>query len=458
MKRLLAGILSAALCLTAFTGCGGKSTPGAADSAAPAPSSGTVSEDSGAVPTDKVTLRFEWWGGDDRHEATNKAIKKFEEKYPYITVKGEYGGFDGMQDKVNTQKAGNTLPDIVQVNYDWLASLSKDGTGFYDLNSLGGIIDLSQWDKNILQFGVRNNVLNAIAVSVTGRSAFYNKTTFDKVGVPIPKTWDDLLAVGKKFEQYNKSYYPTDLDTGSGFTSFFTVMAYEQQKTGKEFLNQNGEIGFTVDEFKDALDFYTTLEKNHVTRTQKQIQNDAGSTALYQTDQFISGKVAGMLEWSSSVGKFEQVLKDKQQELVLGDLPTLSGAKNAGWFVKPSLLIAISGETKYPKQSALFLNWLLNDPEAAVILGTSRGIPSSKSALEALKKSNGKLADDLSYKATEQINGCSPILESPYMDNSEIKKAYIQAIQSVSYGNADTQKAAKTLYDSMTGILQELKE
>lgn len=460
MKRLLAGILSAAICATTFAGCSNTNTTAsskAADKSTSAASTKT-GVSNGGVPTDKVTLRFEWWGGDDRHQATLKAIKKFEEKYPYITINGEYAGFDGMQEKVNTQMAGHTAPDIVQINYDWLASLSKNGKGFYDLNSLKDIIDLSQWDEGTLKFGMRNNVLNAIAVSTTGRSAFYNKTTFDKVGVSIPKSWDDLIAAGKKFQSYNKDYYPTDLDTGSGFTSFFTVMAYEQQKTGKEFLNQKGEIGFTVDEFKDALDFYMALEKAHVTRTQKQIQNDAGQTPLYQTDKFISGKVAGMLEWSSSVGKFDKVLKDKKNKLVLGDLPTLSGAKNAGWFVKPSLLIAINGETKYPKQSALFLNWLLNDPEAATILGTSRGIPSSKAALAALEKSNSKLKDDLAYQATEQINKCNPVLESPYMDNSEIKKAYITAIQSVSYGSADTQKAAQTLYNSMKNTLEDIVE
>lgn len=459
MKRFVASLLTAAVCLTSFAGCSGGTKQANADSAASQQASEAKSGAANAgVPTDKVTLRFQWWGGDDRHKATNDAIKKFEEKYPYITIKAEYGGFDGMQDKVNTEKAGHTLPDIVQVNYDWLASLSKDGKGFYDLDSLKDIIDLSQWDQATLQFGKRNGILNAIAVSTTGRSAFYNKTTFDKVGVSIPKSWDDLIAAGKKFESYNKDYYPTDLDTGSGFTAFFTVMAYEQQKTGKQFLTQDGKVGFTVDEFKDALDFYMTLEKNHVTRTQKQIQNDAGSTALYQTDQFISGKVAGMLEWSSSVGKFDKVLKDKKEKLVLGDLPMLASKKNAGWFVKPSLLLAISGETKYPKQSALFLNWLLNDPDASVILGTTRGVPSSKSALTALVKSNPKLSEDLSYQATEQISRCNPILESPYMDNSEIKKAYITAIQSISYGNADTKTAAQKLYDSMNSTLEDIVE
>lgn len=463
MKRLISIVLSVMMLAGTMAGCGGSNVGKAASKAAPAANAAsqaagsTVSGDKD-IPKDPVTLRVEWWGGDDRHKATLDAIKAFEKLYPYITIKAEYGGFDGMQEKVNTQMAGHTAPDVMQINYDWIASLSKDGKGFYDLNSLNGIIDLSNWDQDTLKFGMRKNILNAIAVSTTGRSFFYNKTTFDKLGVSIPKTWDDLLAAGEKFQSAGKDYYPCDFDTGSGFTSFYMAMAYEQQKTGKEFLSQDGEIGLTVDEFKDALDFYMKLEKGHVTRTQKQIQNDAGQTPLYQTNNFISGNVAGFLEWSSSVGKFKQVLTEKKNTLVLGDLPTMSDAKISGWFVKPSLLFAINGQTKYPKQSALFLNYLLNSPEASTILGSTRGIPTSKAALAALQKSNTKLSTDIAYQATAQINNCKPTLESPYMDNSQIKKAYIAAVQSVSYGTASTQQAAQTLYQSMKDTLSDIVE
>lgn len=463
MKRLIASVLTAVLCAGVFAGCsGGETASNKAKEETAQTSSQTDKEESsvssGGVPTDNVTLRVEWWGGDDRHEATLAAIKKFEKKYPYIKIKAEYAGFKGMQEKVNTQMAGHTAPDVVQINYDWLAPLSKNGKGFYDLNSLKDIIDLSQWDEDILQFGIRNDILNAIPISTTGRSFFYNKDTLKKVGVEAPKTWDDLIEVGKAFEKYNKEYYPMDFDTGSGFTSFYAVMAYEQQKTGKEFLTKEGKVGFSVDEFKDAFDFYKKMEDAHVTRTQKQIQNDAGKTPLYQTDQFISGKVAGMIEWSSSVGKFEKVLKEKNQSMVLGDLPVLPDAKMSGWFIKPSMLFAINGETKYPKQSALFLNWLLNNPEAAKTLGTTRGIPASKSAMSALLASDAGLKNSLSYQATEQINNCKPTLESPYMDNSELKQAYITAMQAISYGNATTQQAAQTLVESMNNTLEDIVE
>ncbi len=453
MKKMIAISLAAVLALGSFAGCGGNAAPeGPASSQAPESPAAEASE----AVQEPVTIRVQWWGGDDRHEATLKAIEAFQKKYDYITVEPEYGGWDGHTEKVNTQFAGGTAADVLQVNYDWIANLSPDGKGFLDLKSAPEI-DLSNWDESVLKFGYSNGILNAIPVSVTGRSLYYNKSTYDRLGVEIPKTWDDLKAAGAKFQAAGETMYPFDLDTGSGFPAWYAACVYEQQKTGKQFITDDSKLGFTVDEIGDALDFYMSLEQSKAIRTQQTRMNDAGETALYQTDPFISGNVAGVLEWGSSIGKFAKVLTEKvpADELVLGDLPVIDGAKMTGWFMKPSLLFAISAKTAHPKESALFLDYLLNDPEASVILGTSRGIPSSKSAMEALRASVD-LENDLAYLGTEQIMNCSPCIVSPYMENAEMKEAYKTAVESVSYGTATSQEAAQTMFDSVTGILSEL--
>ena len=51
--------------------------------------------------TDPITLRFNWWGGDSRHEKTLKAIEAFEAKYPNITVEAEYEAFNGHEEKIS---------------------------------------------------------------------------------------------------------------------------------------------------------------------------------------------------------------------------------------------------------------------------------------------------------------------------------------------------------------------
>lgn len=76
----------------------------------------SATEQSGASQTDvgQVTLRFAWWGGDSRHTATLEAIAAYEKQNPNVKIEAEYQGYDGYNDKILTQLAGGTQPDIMQ--------------------------------------------------------------------------------------------------------------------------------------------------------------------------------------------------------------------------------------------------------------------------------------------------------------------------------------------------------
>ncbi len=447
-KKGLAALVSTALLAGTLTACGG-----AASSSNNSQGNGSTAGGSGG----QVTLRVQWWGGDDRHEATLNAIKLFEEKYPNIKIEPEYGGWDGHADKVTTQLAGGTAADVIQINYDWIPTFSRDGSGFYDLDKLSEQIDFSQWDESALEFGRSNGVLNAIPISTTGRSLYYNKTTYDSMGVAVPTTWDELIATGQAFKEKDPTKYPFDLDTGNGFTGWYMSIVHQQQKSGRLFIDGD-KLGMTEQDLKEALEFYMSLEENHVIRTQKERMNDQGEDALNTTSKWIDGSIAGVLEWSSSIGKYAQVLTDNAnpQELVLGELLVLPDAKiNSGWFIKPAQLFAINAKTQYPTESAIFLNWLLNDPEAAVVLGTTRGIPSSKAAVAALEAA-GKLENDLARQGTDQIANSNPTLVSPFMENAAMKDLYKVAVESVSYGTATPEQAAQQLFNDCNALLQEL--
>lgn len=456
MKKALAMAMSTCLLATSMVGCGGNTKPAAADNTnAAGETAASEGVDTSSVLTDNAEIRFCWWGGDDRHTATLKAIDLFQEKYPNIKVKAEYGGWDGHAEKITTQMTGGTAADVLQVNYDWLSRLSKDGTGFMNLESFGDLIKLDNFEEEDLAFGRRKGILNAIPVSTTGRSIYYNKTTYDQLGVALPTTWEELIATGEAFSK-TAGYYPFDLDTGSGFPAWYLCVVYMQQKTGKDFITEDGQIGFTQEEIQEALEFFKTLEDNKVIRTQEQRANEAGTTPLYQTPSWLDGKVAGVLEWSSSIGKYEAALAEKGQELAIGNLLSVDGATNVGWFKKPSLMYAITPTTKAPAASALFLDFMLNDQEAAKILGTTRGIPSSKAASAALDGTDE--LQGAAYEGTKQINECGANVMSPYFENALMKEVYNEAIQSLSYGQGTVEEIAANMYsqlqDTLASVLQ----
>ena len=401
---------------------------------------------------DKCSLRFSWWGGDDRHKATLDAIGLWNKKHPDITITPEYGGWDGWTEKVSAQMRSGTEPDIMQINYDWLISMSENGSRFYDLDSLDSFLDLSGYDDEILSFGRIDGRLSALTVSVSGRSLFYNSKVFSSLGAEYPKTWTELTALGKSFGA--EGLYPLDLDIQSGGTAWYLAVVYVQQKTGKEFIAHDGKLGFTVDDISDALKFYKSLEDSHVIRTVRARTDEDGNAALYQSSEFIDGRVAGVLEWGSAVGKYESVLPEGVLEA--GPLLADESGNTGGWLIKPTLLYAVSGNTKYPDEAAAFIDFLVNDEECAELLGTTRGIPASKKAASALEKS-GKLSG-LAKECSDILSAADTVTISPYMELPRMKDFYNTAIESVSYGTADADTAARQMYGSITDYLEKIRK
>lgn len=155
-----------------------------------------------------ITLRMNWWGGDSRHQATLAAIEKFQEKYPNITVTAEYEAFNGHEEKIALGIKSGNAADVMQLDWSWVPTYSPNGDNFYDLNKVSNILNLDNYTEGDKAVFTINGKLDAIPISNTGRVFCWNKTTFDKIGVEIPGTLDELLAAGKAFEAYDESYYP----------------------------------------------------------------------------------------------------------------------------------------------------------------------------------------------------------------------------------------------------------
>lgn len=434
MKKIIS-LITAICCMAVFTACQKKTDD-------------TITKPDGKL--DKCTLRFSWWGDDERHKATLEAIELWNSIHPEIEIVPEYGGWDGWTEKVSSQMSGGTEPDIMQINYDWLATLSPDGNSFYNLDDLSKQLDLSGFDKDVLSFGEVDGKLNAVTVSVTGRGLFYNSDVYESLGAEFPSTWEELIALGDKFSQ--KDVYPLDLDIQSGGTAWYLAIVYVQQITGREFISMDGEFGFTADDIRMALDFYKKLEDHGVIRTIQTRTDEDGNAALYQSPEFIGGNVAGVLEWGSSVGKYEAVLPEGA--LKSGPFLTTEDGTSSGWMIKPSMLYTISKNTKHPDEAAAFMDFLLNNSECARILGTSRGIPASRYAHESLEQ-NGLLTG-LAYESDSMLDDLDTVTISPYMELPRMKEFYNTAIEQVSYDLCDTKTAADEMYTSVSEYLDRL--
>src|SRR5690625_1309081 len=69
---------------------------------------------------EQIELRMAWWGSQTRHDYTLEAIEIYEEKNPQITIDPEFSGWDGYWEMLATQAAGGDLPDIIQMDMQYI--------------------------------------------------------------------------------------------------------------------------------------------------------------------------------------------------------------------------------------------------------------------------------------------------------------------------------------------------
>lgn len=410
---------------------------------------GEKKETSSASGDNQVVLRMSWWGGEDRHKKTVEAVKLFEEKHPNIKVKTEYGGWQGWQEKITTQMAGGMAADLMQINWNWINIFSKDGNGFYDLNKLSSIIDLSQYDSNLLSQCTIDGKLNAIPYGVAGRVFLYNKTAFDRAGLNIPKSFKEMKedAVVMK-EKLGEDYFPFETD----YYGALLLMLYKlEQETGKPFIVDN-KVAYTKEQIKNAADFYLDLV-NTKTIPSLEYRAAAGNVQLDQHPSWIIGKFGGTYEWDSASLKWRDSLQEGEQ-LVVGDYPKDLGDYNSG-FTKVSMAFAINKDTKHPKETAELLNFLLTDDEAVKILGVSRGIPANKKAIALLEKEN--LLDPFMLEAHNKVmsfagNGIHPLFEHKQL-HSELK----DLVDNLGYNQISSDEFAEKVVETTNEFLERNK-
>lgn len=401
----------------------------------------------------EVDLRFSWWGGNSRHEATLAAVDAYQKANPDIKIKSEYTGFSGHQTRKITEFAGRTEPDLMQINWNWLPQFTPKGDGFYDLNALSNIIDLAQFDQSSLNAVTINGKLNGIPIGVNGRIMFYNKETWDKAGITdIPQTWEDLKAAGKTFqEKLGDDYYPL-LVGGEGQAGATLLRSYIVQKYGKSMIDEeNKQWGISEEEMVDMFRFYQELIDNHVMPTTKTYLAE-GVADEFESPNWVKGYYGGVYIWPTVTDKYADVLANKEA-LILGGQPMLPDAKASGIFFKPSMLFSIKRDTKYPEETAKFLNYLLNEEDGVKILGLSRGVPLSKAALQVLDSEGlikGLQVTGIDYVIAQD----NSVATSVYFDDSKLYSLFNETIANIDYGKSSIEEAAADYYKKGNRIIK----
>ena len=446
MKRQMAGLAVAVMAASLMAGCSTTNeTPEATTGAGNAQQASTGNG---------VQLRFSWWGNDDRHQATQKAIENFNNSNGAgITVTGEPTGFDNLQETFATRYVGGTNAEVMTLNYDWLATFGSRGDGFLDLDTIKDTFDFTQYDENFLKTGMMNGVQEAIPYGQNTLGFYLNKSAFERYGITeLPET----------FEDYEKDAAIVTAKDPDNYlvvspTIRFAATYYLQQKTGKAEFNDDYTMNWTAEDYQDAVEWYKDMADKHVFCSREDYVENVGNdpVSVAQNEKFLNAGYLGVMEWTGGVASNEATLKEKGDTLVIADLPTIDDAKFKGTMAKPSLLLAIDKNCKNPTEAAQFLQYILNDPEGVKVMGTKRGMVASKAAQKTLEE-DGQVTG-IVKEAYDFTDKADVINEVAFFEAADFNNAYQQNYEQFEYGQISAEECGKAIYEANASALDTLK-
>lgn len=402
-------------------------------------------------------LRFAWWGGSARHQATLAALRLFEQRHPGVRVKAEYMGFNGYLERLTTQIAGRSEPDLMQINWAWLAMFSKRGNGFADLNLQQQQLSLDQFSADDLGYGQVAGKLNALPVSFSARVMLWNQSSFRRAGLAIPRNWDELFASGRAFRRaLGEGAFPLD---GELYDMMLLAQTYVQQLHGTPYIDPlNRRVAMSERAALDWVRTYRRLVDEQVcTPLPLRASLGGAEKPTEQQPDWVVGRWAGNYTWDSLIGLRASTLKPSEQ-LVLGDFPTLPNAKDSGLFGRPTVMYAVGRSSEQTELAARLMNFLLCDPEAAKLLGRTRGLPSARTAMEVLKSQGG--LPPLELAAHEQIRVQREAgrlrRPAPLFEHARFLKFMREVFETIAYAKTTDEDAARRLVREGHALLQRL--
>lgn len=171
-----------------------------------------------------VSCNIKIAGGYDNFEALETEFDRFNEYYPNVEL--AYTKVDDYNNMIGTVLDGNDAPDIY-VNYSWMYGRDQYKSSIDHAENLADPaigLDLNLIRSNIL-LNTDDGMLPMVPVFSNTYGMLVNQSLFEKEGLSVPTTYDELIEVCNSFR--DKGYdNPIMGFSKEETTSIFTLAVY----------------------------------------------------------------------------------------------------------------------------------------------------------------------------------------------------------------------------------------
>ena len=238
MKKLISLLLAAVMLLGiagVLAGCNNTGNKVAADFVMP---------EGGFDTSKEVEIVFYHQMGAALQEILNTAIADFNKIYPNIKVTHKsYGDYNGVRDQIKTEISVGDQPNLAYCYPDHVALynvagavqtldvLINDPTYGFTAEQIADFIPAYYNEGKA--FG--DDKMYTLPISKSTEVLYYNKTFFEKNGLTVPTTWDEMEAVCRRIKEIDPTCIPLGYDSEA---NWFITMC---EQYGSPYTSVSGE-------------------------------------------------------------------------------------------------------------------------------------------------------------------------------------------------------------------------
>ena len=339
-------------------------------------------------PTKPVTITFYHSMSRTLQDALNVSITNFKKIYPNITVEhSSYGSYGGVLSQVNTELTAGDHPDLAYCYSDHVAIYNKVGATqgldiFINDTAYGFTLDeINNFFDGVLDegrvFGEDETYLIPIAKST--EVLYYNKTFFNKYGLTVPTTWEEMETLLQAIKEIDPNCIPLGYDSESNL--FINLAA----QFGSPYTDATAENPFVFNNEanRQIVERIHTWYQNGWITTE---QLSGGYTSSLFTGEFDSGTRCYMVIGSTSGATYNQPNSYSGVyafEVGITSIPQFDVSNPKVISQNPSICIFKNEDSQKLWASWLFLKHLATDEvfQAAVCMNNGCA-PVTKSVLD----------------------------------------------------------------------------
>lgn len=303
---------------------------------------------------DQVTLEL-FSNKAESVDTYNNLIAQFEEEHPNINIQLETP--PEAETVLRTRLTRNDLPDILSIGgNNTYGELAAEGV-FYDFSEEEFMDRVQPAYTDMLSALVGSDVEGNFGVpyATNANGMIYNKTLFDEMGMEIPETWDDLMALMDE-AQAAEGVTPvlftlqeawTGLPTWNSLGGVLAPDDFHVQKT-------NGEATFQ-EEYDEVADKYLQLLE-YAEGDVFGVGYDDGNA------QFANGGFLFYPQGNWVIPELER--NNPDIELGFFAFPASDNAEENALVSGVDVLLTMSETTDYPEEAMTFIEFMLEETTA----------------------------------------------------------------------------------------------